>query len=101
MPISDFPRHSVLVRVTHWTSALSFLGLLVSGIAILLSHPRLYWGETGNVATSALIDLPLPFILANQNGWARYLHFLSAWVVVLSGIIYVCSGFVTGHFRKH
>jgi thiosulfate reductase cytochrome b subunit len=99
--VSDFPRHSLVVRVTHWLTALSFIGLLVSGIAILLSHPRLYWGETGNVATPSLIDLPLPFILANQNGWGRYLHFLSAWMVVLSGVVYIISGFLTRHFHKN
>ena len=37
--------------------------LLVSGIAILLAHPRLYWGETGAVGSPSLIDLPLPFVL--------------------------------------
>jgi thiosulfate reductase cytochrome b subunit len=99
--VSDSPRHSLIVRVTHWITVLSFAGLLVSGIAILLSHPRLYWGETGNVATPSLIDLPLPFILANQNGWGRYLHFLSAWMVVLSGAVYIVSGLFTRHFRKN
>src|SRR5262245_27994275 len=101
LKVSEFPRHSLLVRVTHWITALSFLGLLVSGIAILLSHPRLYWGETGNVAMPSLIDLPLPFVLANQNGWGRYLHFLSAWIVVVSGLFYVVSGLASRHFRKN
>jgi len=99
--VSDFPRHSLVVRVTHWITALSFVGLVASGVAILLSHPRLYWGETGNVGTPSLIDLPLPFILANQNGWGRYLHFLSAWIVVFSGVVYITSGFVTRHFHKN
>ena len=98
--IPVFPRHSLVVRVTHWITTLGFIGLFVSGIAILLSHPRLYWGETGNVAMPSLIDLPLPLVLANQNGWGRYLHFLSAWIVVLSGVVYMISGLVTRHFRK-
>ena len=99
--VSDFQRHSLVVRITHWITALSFVGLLVSGIAILISHPRLYWGETGNVAMPSLIDLPFPFVLANQNGWGRYLHFLSAWIVVLSGVVYLLAGFVTRHFRNN
>jgi len=61
-------QHSAVVRVTHWITAISFLGLLVSGIAILLAHPRLYWGETGAVGTDSLIDLPLPFVLTGQSG---------------------------------
>jgi thiosulfate reductase cytochrome b subunit len=98
--IRDSPRHSALVRITHWINMLSFVGLLVSGFAILLAHPRLYWGETGNVGTPSLIDLPLPFVLTGQTGWGRSLHFLSAWVCVLNGLLYVISGFLTEHFRK-
>lgn len=61
--VRDTPRHSALVRVTHWINALSFIALVLSGIAILLAHPRLYWGETGAVGAPSLIDLPLPFVL--------------------------------------
>src|SRR2546428_14038843 len=57
------PRHIALVRITHWIVVLSVLGLLVSGTGILVSHPRLYWGETGAVGTPSLIDLPIPFII--------------------------------------
>ena len=74
--------------------------MLISGIAILLAHPRLYWGETGNVGTPSLLDLPLPFVLVGQSGWGRSLHFLSAWVCVLNGLLYVVSGILMGHFRK-
>lgn len=95
----DSPQHSAVVRITHWINALSFFGLLASGIAILLAHPRLYWGETGNVGTPSLIDLPLPFVLTGQSGWGRSLHFLSAWVFVLNGSLYVISGFLMQHFR--
>jgi len=93
-------RHSVLVRVTHWLTAGSFIALAVSGVAILLAHPRLYWGETGAVGTPSLIDLPLPFLLTGQSGWGRYLHFLSAWIAVLTGIVYVLGGIRACHFRQ-
>src|SRR5947208_8981742 len=58
--VLDVPRHSVLVRITHWIHAVSFIALVVSGIGILLSHPRFYWGETGGVGGPSLFDLPLP-----------------------------------------
>ena len=93
-------RHAAVVRITHWVNALSFVGLLVSGIAILLAHPRLYWGETGAVGMPSLLDLPLPFMLTGQSGWGRYLHFLSAWVCVITGSIYAIHGLATRHFRK-
>jgi thiosulfate reductase cytochrome b subunit len=106
------PRHSVLVRVTHWITTLCFIALLVSGFEIVISHPRFYWGETGNVLTPTLFKLPIPssrslvptgygYVLPDQNGWSRYLHFQAAWVVVLTGLLYVISSFFTGHLRKN
>ena len=38
---AEAPRHLAVVRITHWIVVLSVLGLLVSGIGILVSHPRL------------------------------------------------------------
>jgi thiosulfate reductase cytochrome b subunit len=38
--------------------------------------------------------------MPDQNGWSRYLHFQAAWVVVLTGLLYVIAMFFTGHLRK-
>ena len=105
-------RHSAVVRVTHWITTLAFLALLVTGVEILISHPRFYWGEAGNVLTPPLFKLPIPasratvptgygYVLPDQNGWSRYLHFQSAWVAVLTGLLYVVFGFFNGHFRRN
>jgi thiosulfate reductase cytochrome b subunit len=102
----------MLVRVTHWITTFCFIALLVSGFEIVISHPRFYWGETGNVSTPTLFKLPIPssrslvptgygYVLPDQNGWSRYLHFQAAWVVVLTGLLYVISGFFTGHLRQN
>jgi thiosulfate reductase cytochrome b subunit len=73
--------------------------LLLSGIKILLAHPRLYWGESGGVGAPSLIDLPLPFVLDLPiRGPGRYLHFLSAWILVLTGLVYVVGGILANHF---
>jgi len=40
-------------------------------------------------------------VLPDQNGWSRYLHFQAAWVVVLTGLLYVISGLFTGHLRNN
>jgi thiosulfate reductase cytochrome b subunit len=100
--VRDTPRHAAWVRVTHWVSALSFLVLVLSGIAILLAHPRLYWGETGSLETPSLIDLPLPFVLdVPIRGPGRYLHFLAAWISVFTGLVYVARGLAARHFTRN
>jgi thiosulfate reductase cytochrome b subunit len=38
-------RHSRLVRITHWTNAVSLCFLLLSGLQIFNAHPHLYWGQ--------------------------------------------------------
>src|SRR5580700_5818423 len=95
----DSPRHSALVRFTHWIFTLSFFGLVVSGFAIILAHPHFYWGETGGIGTPSLFDLPLPTMLGGPSGWGRSLHFQSAWIAVLAGALYFVSGILTQHFR--
>jgi len=125
---SSGPAHAGWVRLAHWVLAASVLVLAVSGAVILVTHPRLYWGEVGNDLVPALIELPIspdfrpeayidhepmtadpagPITASrtyepyNQNGWARSLHFLAAWWLVLPGILYLLTGFGVGHFRSH
>lgn len=106
------PRHSAVVRLTHWLTTLAFLLLLLTGVEILISHPRFYWGETGNVLTHPLFKIPVPasrrsvptgygYVLPDQNGWSRYLHFQSAWLLVLTGLAYAAFGIFAGHFRRN
>jgi thiosulfate reductase cytochrome b subunit len=105
------PRHSALVRITHWITTLCFLALLVTGGEIVVSHPRFYWGETGTILTKPLFKIPIPssrslvptgygYVLPDQNGWSRALHFQSAWIAVLTGLLYGIYGVFSGHFRK-
>ena len=120
--------HAGWVRASHWIIALSVLALAFSGFEILMVHPRLYWGKAGNDLTPALIELPISrnyrhggydervpltdnpsgpvsanrtYDIFNQNGWGRSLHFLSAWFLVIPGLVYLLFGIVRGHFRRH
>jgi len=41
------------------------------------------------------------YVLPDQNGWSRALHFEAAWVLVLTGLLYTISLLVTGHLRRN
>ncbi len=108
-PVS--PRHPAVVRVTHWITVAAFFALLISGGEIVISHPQFYWGETGNVMVRPLFTLPIPssrgtvptsygYVMTDQNGWSRSLHFQAAWAAVLTGLVYAISSFWNGHFRQ-
>ena len=105
-------RHTALVRITHWLTVISFLTLLVTGAEIIISHPRFYWGETGNSGTTPLFKIPVPasrdtvptgynYTWPDQNGWSRYLHFEAAWVLVITGLVYVIASLLNSHFRRN
>jgi Ni,Fe-hydrogenase I cytochrome b subunit len=111
--------HRRWVRISHWMIALSIITLGVSGVFILAVHPRLYWGEVGNDLVPAILEIPISdnhrpegfertvdfpaisdsafsanrnYIIFNQNGWARSLHFLAAWFFVIAGLFYAFTG---------
>jgi thiosulfate reductase cytochrome b subunit len=105
-------RHSALVRVTHWLTTIAFFALLLSGGEIVFSHPRFYWGETGNVNMRPWLNLHVPssrdtvptgygYVLPDANGWSRYLHFEAAWLAVGTGLLYLLWGLFRGHFRRN
>lgn len=121
-------RHKRWVRGAHFLLTISFLALTISGFVILMSHPRLYWGQTGNDLTPELFELPIsrnyhhggwtkaePFYhttsspvsaartydIFNDNGAGRSTHFLAGWILVLTGLVYLAAGFFTGHFRNN
>ncbi len=106
------PRHTATVRVTHWLTTICFLALLVSGIEILISHPRFYWGEYGNVNEEPLFTIPIPasrgsvptgygYVLPDQNGWSRSLHFQAAWLLFFTALVYLIQGFRRRHFQRN
>lgn len=110
-PRHAVPRHAVLVRITHWLTFVAFAALLVTGIELIISHPRFYWGETGNSGTPPLFRIPIPssrdtvpsgynYVLPDQNGWSRYLHFEAAWALVLTALVYGIYGVASGHFKR-
>jgi thiosulfate reductase cytochrome b subunit len=125
--VSKGAGHTRWVKVTHWVVAASVLTLAVTGFTILMAHPRLYWGAVGNDLTPALIELPISrnyrhggwevstpsfpvsghaqsavrtYDILNENSWARSLHFLAAWFLLVTGTIYLLAGLLSGHLRR-
>jgi len=41
------------------------------------------------------------YVLPDQNGWSRYLHFQAAWLAVLTGLLYAISILLNGHLRRN
>ena len=120
--------HRQWVKITHLIGTISFLLLLFTGAEILMVHPRLYWGNVGNDLTPALFELPISrnyqhggweqsqaffnyagspvsagrtYDIFNKNGWGRSLHFLSGWVLVIIGLIYLLMAMLSGHIRRN
>jgi thiosulfate reductase cytochrome b subunit len=66
-PVRHFvPRHSVLVRITHWINVLCLTLLLMSGAQIFNAHPRLYWGEYGADFDAAFLEIGA---VQDATGW--------------------------------
>jgi len=120
--------HRVWVRLSHWIIAFSIFTLVFSGILIFMVHPRLYWGEAGNDLVPAILEIPITdnhqpegwertvsfgdaanqsysanrrYDIFNNNGFARSLHFLAAWCLLLAAVYYVIAGLVSGHLRHN
>jgi thiosulfate reductase cytochrome b subunit len=127
LAISPSRGHRRWVRLCHWITVASFTALALSGFFILMVHPRLYLGHVGNDLTPALLTLPISnnyrpdelqnrvaftqvpgapvtaernFHIFNQNGWARSLHFLAAWILVGAGAVYFSLGVFSGHVKR-
>lgn len=97
--------------MTHWLTVIAFFALLITGLEIVVSHPRFYWGEVGNVMTKPAFTIPIPssrdsvptgynFVMPDQNGWSRYLHFEAAWLLIVTGVVYGIYSVWSGHFRN-
>jgi thiosulfate reductase cytochrome b subunit len=121
-------RHSWWVKIAHWAGTISFLLLVFSGVEILMVHPRLYWGDVGNDLEPALFELPISrnyhhggwtqkqaffdsghsavtagrtYDIFNENGWGRSLHFLNAWILILTGLAYLLTALYTRHLQRN
>ena len=50
-------RHTLPVRVMHWTNVLSLTVLLMSGLMIFNAHPSLDWGKSSSTGKPSLLQI--------------------------------------------
>lgn len=115
----DYP---VWLRIEHWVNVLFLTLLIRSGIEILATHPKLYWGYDSRPGTewarftrkqlpadklydtldeeesySSIIALP-----GHRNlGMGRHWHFVSVIGWILTGAVYWVLLFATGQWRRY
>lgn len=80
--------HPLLVRITHWVNALAILIMVLSGWRIYNASP-LFGFKFPN-------DWTLGGWLAGALQW----HFAAMWLLVISGLVYVGYGILSGHFKR-
>src|SRR3981189_1036008 len=80
--------HPLVVRVTHWINVVPVLLMIASGWPIYNADP--------------IFDFSFPDELT-LGGWlagALQWHFAAMWLLALNGVVYVCYGIISGHFRR-
>ena len=93
-------RHSIVVRIAHWSIALAILIMIGSGWRIYDNVPILpfqfpYWLTLGGnkfIATTTSND----WGTANAIAW----HFAGMWLLLFGFGLFVLNGVLTGHFRR-
>jgi thiosulfate reductase cytochrome b subunit len=80
--------HPLAVRITHWINVIAVLLMIASGWRIYNADP--------------IFDFSFPDELT-LGGWlagALQWHFAAMWLLALNGLVYVCYGIISGHFRR-
>lgn len=81
------PVHPIVVRITHWVTAISMVVMIMSGLQIYNAAPL------------------FPFLFPQwmtMGGWlggALLWHFAAMWVLSISFAVYFAFGIISGRFR--
>ncbi len=98
-------RHSLPLRVMHWSNVLFVAILLMSGLNIFNAHPALYWGKSSYSDVPPLLEIWgfLPWLSIPGPQWlamARRWHFFFAWLLVVNGIVFVTYTILSRHLYR-
>ena len=91
------PRHPVVVRLTHWISAIALTVMAASGLRIFNAHPS--FGRPGDPPFPLWpfegTPIPVSFTLGAWLGGARHWHFAMMWLLVANAVVYLA------HLARH
>ena len=96
-------RHSLPVRIMHWSNVVFFTILLMSGLNILEAHPALYWGLSSYQGSPPVLEFQEAFpswMTIPAYRWlsmARRWHFFFAWLLVVNGLVFVIYSILSRH----
>jgi thiosulfate reductase cytochrome b subunit len=76
------------VRVMHWTNAVAMILMIMSGWQIYNASPLFGFRFDRSIT------------LGGWLGGALLWHFAAMWLLILNGLAYLVTGFVTGRFRR-
>ena len=96
----DEQKHPLTRRIFHWVMALSILAMIGSGWRIYNASPIFpftfpEWITLGGDVQTSLARHGDPGV-ASAIAW----HFAAMWTLVVSYLLFVLAGIVTGHFRR-
>ena len=81
--------HPLVVRITHWINVFAILIMVASGWRIYNASPLFGF------------KFPSDWTLGGWLAGALQWHFAAMWLLILSGIVYVSYGVLSGHFRRN
>jgi len=76
------------VRVMHWTNAVAMILMILSGWQIYNASPLFNF------------SFPRDYTLGGWLGGGLLWHFAAMWLLMINGLAYLVTGFVSGRFRK-
>jgi len=82
------PIHPLTVRITHWLNVLAVLIMVASGWRIYNAAPIFDFKFPGGIT------------LGGWLGGALLWHFAAMWLLAANGLMYLCYGLISGHFRR-
>lgn len=94
-------RHSFVVRLSHWLTALCLPILMMSGFGIFNAYRHLDWGESSDLHLLTVQAFPAWATLGQGYlAFARRWHFLFAWIFVLNGLLFAVYSLWSRHFSR-